>query len=134
MKRYLTHQIRVDLEKKIVLLTGPRQCGKTTLSKMLSDNFDYLNFDNPEHREGLLERSWDRSRDLIIFDELHKLRNWKSWLKGVYDTEGLRPRIIVTGSAKLDTYRKVGDSLAGRFFQFRLHPLDLKEIKEMENP
>ena len=134
MKRYLTHQIRADLEKKIVLLTGPRQCGKTTLSKMLSDNFDYLNFDNPEHREGLSERSWDRSRDLIIFDELHKLRNWKSWLKGVYDTEGLRPRIIVTGSAKLDTYRKVGDSLAGRFFQFRLHPLDLKEIKEMENP
>jgi len=101
---------------------------------MLTDNFDYLNFDNPEHREGVRERSWDRSRDLIIFDELHKLKNWKSWLKGVYDTEGLRPRIIVTGSARLDTYRKVGDSLAGRFFQFRLHPLDLKEIKEIENP
>ena len=101
---------------------------------MLSADFDYLNFDNPEHRQGLLDRSWDRSRELVIFDELHKLKNWKSWLKGVYDTEGLHPKIIVTGSAKLDTYRKVGDSLAGRFFQFRLHPLDLKEIKEMQNP
>jgi predicted AAA+ superfamily ATPase len=115
-------------------LTGPRQSGKTTLSKMLSNHFDYLNFDNPEHRIGLIERSWDRSRDLIIFDELHKLKNWKSWLKGIYDTEGVPPRIIVTGSAKLDTYRKVGDSLAGRFFQFRLHPLDLKEIKKTNSP
>ena len=101
---------------------------------MLSNNFDYLNFDNPEHRLGLIERSWDRSKDLIIFDELHKLKNWKSWLKGIYDTEGVQPRIIVTGSAKLDTYRKAGDSLAGRFFQFRLHPLDLKEIKKINNP
>jgi len=131
MKRYLADYIVEDLKKKIVLLTGPRQSGKTTLSKMLSSNYDYLNFDNPEHRLGLIERSWDRSRDLIIFDELHKLKNWKSWLKGVYDTEGVSPEIIVTGSAKLDTYRKVGDSLAGRFFQFRLHPFDLKEIKKM---
>lgn len=134
MERYLTNYILDDLKKKIVLLTGPRQSGKTTLSKMLSSNFDYLNFDNPEHRLGLIERSWDRSRDLIIFDELHKLKNWKSWLKGIYDTEGVPPRIIVTGSAKLDTYRKVGDSLAGRFFQFRLHPFDLKEIKKINSP
>lgn len=128
MKRYLHESILEDLEKKIVLLTGPRQSGKTTLAKMLSGSFDYFNLDNPEHRVDLLERSWDRKKNLIIFDELHKLKNWKSWLKGVYDTEGVPPGIIVTGSAKLDTYKKVGDSLAGRFFQFRLHPLDLKEI------
>ncbi len=134
MERYLTKYILNDLDKKIVLLTGPRQSGKTTLSKMLSSHFDYLNFDNPEHRLGLIERSWDRSKHLVIFDELHKLKNWKSWLKGIYDTEGVRPRIIVTGSAKLETYRKAGDSLAGRFFQFRLHPLDLKEIKSIDNP
>jgi hypothetical protein len=82
----------------------------------------------------LLEKSWDRSKDLIIFDELHKLKNWKSWLKGIYDTEGVPPSILVTGSAKLDIFKKVGDSLAGRFFQFRLHPLDLKEIKNILNP
>ncbi len=134
MERYLKKYILNDLKKKIVLLTGPRQSGKTTLAQMLSNNFDYLNFDNPEHRLGIFERSWDRSRELIIFDELHKLKNWKSWLKGIYDTENIPPRIIVTGSAKLDTYRKVGDSLAGRFFQFRLHPLDLKEIKTIIKP
>jgi uncharacterized protein len=134
MKRYLEEYIKKDLEKKIVLLTGPRQTGKTTLAKMLKDSFDYFNYDNAEHRLSLIEKSWDRSRDLVIFDELHKLKNWKSWLKGIHDTEKIPPSIIVTGSAKLDAYKKVGDSLAGRFFQFRLHPLDLKEIKQILNP
>lgn len=129
MERYLKKYILEDLGKKIILLTGPRQAGKTTLSKMLSDNFDYLNFDNADHRLGIIEKTWDRAKDLVIFDELHKLKNWKSWLKGIYDTEGIPPSLVVTGSAKLDTYRKAGDSLAGRFFQFRLHPLDLKEIR-----
>lgn len=128
MNRYLTENIRNDLADKIILITGPRQSGKTTLSRMLVDSFDYFNFDNPQHRISLLDRSWDRKKTLIIFDELHKLKNWKSWIKGVYDTEGIPPSLVVTGSAKLDTYKKVGDSLAGRFFQFRLHPLDLKEI------
>lgn len=134
MKRYLEEYIKKDLEKKIVLLTGPRQTGKTTLAKMLKDSFDYFNYDNAEHRLSLIEKSWDRSRDLVIFDELHKLKNWKSWLKGIHDTEKIPPSIIVTGSAKFDAYKKVGDSLAGRFFQFRLHPLDLKEIKQILNP
>ncbi len=128
MNRYLKDNIVNDLGSKVILITGPRQSGKTTLSRVLCDSFDYLNFDNPEHRLDLLDRSWDRKKPLVIFDELHKLKNWKSWLKGVYDTEGIPPALIVTGSAKLDTYRKVGDSLAGRFFQFRLHPLDLKEL------
>ena len=134
MKRYLEKYILEDLKKKIVLLTGPRQTGKTTLSKMLITGFDYFNYDNSEDRLSLLQKSWDRSKNLIIFDELHKLKNWKSWLKGIYDTEGVPPTIIVTGSAKLDVYRKVGDSLAGRFFQFRLHPLDLKEINNILKP
>jgi predicted AAA+ superfamily ATPase len=130
MNRYLEKYIREDLDQKIILLTGPRQVGKTTLSKMICQDYDYFNYDNPEHRLALLERSWDRKKDLVIFDELHKLKKWKSWLKGIYDTETRPPALLVTGSAKLDTYRKVGDSLAGRFFQFRLHPLDLKEIRK----
>ncbi len=134
MERYLEKYIQEDLKNKIVLLTGPRQTGKTTLSKMLDQSFDYFNYDNAEHRLSLIEKSWDRSKNLIIFDELHKLKNWKSWLKGIYDTEEIPPSIIVTGSAKLDTYRKVGDSLAGRFFQFRLHPLDLNEIQKTLRP
>lgn len=127
MHRYLETSLLEDLDKKILLLTGPRQCGKTTLSKMLNPDFQYINYDLAEHRILLMEKSWDREKALIIFDELHKMENWKSWLKGIYDVEGIPPSLIVTGSAKLTAFRKVGDSLAGRHFQFRLHPIDFKE-------
>jgi hypothetical protein len=82
MKRYLEKNIKNDLENKIILLTGPRQAGKTTLSKMLKSSYYYLNYDDEEHRLGVMDKSWDRSKELIIFDELHKLKNWKSFLKG----------------------------------------------------
>lgn len=126
--RSIQNQVKEDLESKIIILSGPRQCGKTTLSKALYPSFDYLNYDSLEDRIRLLRKQWDRKLDLIILDEIHKMTKWKSWLKGVYDTEGIRPRIFVTGSAKLDRYKKAGDSLAGRHFNFRLHPLDLKEV------
>ena len=127
MKRYLNVALEKDLGHKILLLTGPRQCGKTTLSKMLSTDYQYINYDLAEHRLLLREKGWDRQKALVIFDELHKMEHWKAWLKGIYDVEGLPPALLVTGSAKLDAFRKVGDSLAGRHFQFRLHPIDLKE-------
>ena len=66
MERYLEKQIQDDLKKKIVLLTGPRQAGKTTLAKMLEDSFHYLNFDNAEHRLRFIEKSWDRSKNLTV--------------------------------------------------------------------
>lgn len=134
MERNLKKYILKDLPSKIVLVTGPRQCGKTTMAKQLyKSEIDYLNYDSEEDRLILQKKSWNRKSKLIIFDELHKKREWKRWLKGIYDTEGIPPEILVTGSAKLDTYRKVGDSLAGRYFQFRLHPLDLKEINQQLN-
>ncbi len=134
MKRYLEDAIKKDLGKKIILLSGPRQCGKTTLSKMLEPDFDYLDFDYAEHRLIINEKSWDRKKSLLMLDEIHKKKNWKSFLKGIYDVEGLKPPIIVTGSARLDTIRKTGDSLAGRYFQFRLHPFDIKELKNTIEP
>jgi predicted AAA+ superfamily ATPase len=128
MKRYLEEALVEDIRQKIVLLTGPRQCGKTTLSLMLCDDHQYLNYDLAEHRLLVAEKSWDREKSLIILDELHKMDKWKSWLKGIYDVEGIPPGILVAGSANLSAFRKTGDSLAGRHFQFRLHPLDLKEV------
>lgn len=128
MQRYLEEHIRQDLEKKIVLLSGPRQVGKTTLSKQISDSFVYLSYDSGPDREMLRKMEWDRSAKLVIFDELHKMKNWKSWVKGIYDTRGIPPAILVTGSSSLDLVRRGGDSLAGRFFSFRLHPLTVREI------
>lgn len=129
MLRSLSSTIAKDLTRKPVLLSGPRQCGKTYFGKSLIDgNYDYLNFDVPEDRKRLLKREWYRNRDLVIFDELHKMKKWKSWLKGVFDSDSERQKFLVTGSAKLNTFKKAGDSLAGRYFSYRLYPLDLKEI------
>lgn len=134
MDRSITTYLQRDLKEKIVLLTGPRQSGKTTLSKILSKDFEYFNYDLAEDRLILQKKSWRKNCDLVIFDELHKMKDWKSWIKGIYDTRGINPKLLVTGSAKLDIYKKMGDSLAGRYFQFRLHPLDLKETKNLINP
>lgn len=116
------------LREKIVLLSGPRQVGKTYLSKKLTENFIYLNYDNEELRREIKEKSWSRKTDLIILDELHKMNNWKQWLKGIYDVEGIDPNILVTGSARMDTFRKMGDSLAGRHHLLHLLPLSVNEV------
>lgn len=134
MKRQYYEYITEFLPKKMIFITGPRQSGKTTLAGMLKTNCEYLNYDNDDHRQILIEKSWDRQKSLLILDELHKKKLWKRWLKGIFDVEGLKQPIVVTGSAKLDTYRKVGDSLAGRYFQFRLHPLDIKELHRLHYP
>ena len=131
MERYLKKYIQEDLDKKIILLTGPRQVGKTTLSKILKKNFDYFNFDNMDDRLSLHEKSWDRSKSLVVFDELHKLKNWKSWLKGIYDTEGLPPAILVTGSAKLDTYKKVETDIYRLKVKDMVTALTTEKIKKM---
>ncbi len=133
MKRFLEPHILEDLPTKIVLVSGPRQTGKTTLSKQLYSDYDYLNYDSSEDRLAISQMNWDRSKPLVIFDELHKMKQWKRWLKGLFDTEKRPPQILVTGSAKLDIHKRVGDSLAGRYFQYRLHPLDLKEAHQLLN-
>jgi len=128
MRRYLEGPLRKDLKEKIVLLSGPRQVGKTTLARQLVPGHVYLNYDASEDRGIIRREEWDTKTELIIFDELHKMKNWKSWIKGIYDTRGIPPGILITGSARLEAMRKGGDSLAGRFFSYRLHPLTVKEI------
>jgi uncharacterized protein len=130
MKRYLTETITRDLERKMVFLIGPRQVGKTTLARQLLAGFStvqYLNFDTASDRKTITSQSWNPQSALVVFDELHKMPRWKSWLKGVYDGKHADSKILVTGSARLDFLKKSGDSLAGRFFSLRLHPLSVAE-------
>lgn len=131
INRYVSKDIRIFLEKKMVLLSGPRQVGKTFLAKhFLSKDFAYFNYDDEEDRKVIYEKSWPRDKELIILDELHKMDKWKIWLKSICDREGTKPKIIVTGSARMDVFKKGGDSLAGRHVQVRLHPLSLRELRD----
>ena len=129
--RYLTSQVRRDLAKKMVFVAGPRQVGKTTLARMLPGaRRGYLNWDIAEDRERILRRELPPTT-LWVLDEIHKYRNWRNYLKGLYDAQATRrrgARILVTGSARLDLYRFGGDSLQGRYHLLRLHPLSVAEL------
>jgi predicted AAA+ superfamily ATPase len=134
MKRFVEDRIRQDLQRKIVLLAGARQAGKTTVSRQLGLRHAYLNLDSAEDRKLLRDKQWDRQAELVIFDELHKMPRWKAWLKGVYDTEGIPPALLVPGSARLDVLRRGGDSLAGRHYLHRLHPFTVREVRADVEP
>ncbi len=124
-------QILKDLDKKMVFIVGPRQVGKTWLAHTIAKHFSktvYLNYDNISDRESIKENNWPSDTDLVILDELHKMPEWKNHLKGLYDTKLDNLKILVTGSARLDTFRQAGDSLVGRFFAHHLLPFSLKEI------
>lgn len=128
-KRYLTSQIQKDLTKKMVFVGGPRQVGKTTLAKsLLQGRNGYLNWDVPEHRELILQKHFP-PEPLWVFDEIHKYRTWRNYLKGIYDIKSPQQQILVTGSARLDYYRFSGDSLQGRYHYLRMHPLSFAELK-----
>ncbi len=128
-ERYLVPQVLADLRRKMVFVAGPRQVGKTTLARGLPGGAEgYLSWDVPEDRERILRRELPPG-DLWVFDEIHKYRLWRNYLKGLYDARRRpRQRILVTGSARLDLYRYSGDSLQGRYHFLRLHPLSAAEL------
>lgn len=136
--RYITPYILDDLRSKMVFISGPRQVGKTTLAKgILSSDFPsgrYLDWDLDEDRQDILKKRWDRDDRLLVFDELHKFPKWKTWIKGVYDVSHLSHAFLVTGSARLDIYRRGGDSLMGRYHPWRLHPFTLDELPNGISP
>lgn len=127
----------LDENKQMIFIEGARQVGKTTLSKSLGSHA-YMTWDSIKDRELILKgqeavaehigllKLRDR-KPLIVFDELHKFQGWKTFLKGFYDVYGDQCQIIVTGSSKLGVYKKGGDSLMGRYFPYRIHPLTLAE-------
>jgi len=133
MDRYLYNAVVEDLKQKMVFLTGPRQVGKTTLALQVLKHHSpnspvYLNWDRPEHRKAIRDLDWSRTDRVAVLDEIHKYSRWKTLVKGFFDTEGRTQRLLVTGSGKLEFYRRGGDSLAGRYQGYRLHPLSIGEI------
>ena len=144
MKRIYFDLIKYHLNNwdQMVFIEGPRQVGKTTLAKKLIAHSElniYYNWDNLEDRKLIVSgqnfiestklfNTVTDSKPIIIFDEIHKLPNWKNYLKGFYDTYKDQLKIIATGSSKLSLFKKGQDSLMGRYFSYNVHPLSLAEI------
>jgi len=128
--------------RQMIFLMGPRQVGKTTVSHESADEWPkhfYFNWDNPNERLLFIEGPSAIARQagldefveetpVLIFDEIHKYGKWKNFLKGFFDLYEKKTKIIVTGSARLNIYKKGGDSLMGRYFYYRIHPLSVAEI------
>jgi len=136
-KRYLTENILQDLSEKMVFLGGARQIGKTTLATKLVapyfKEFACYNWDAQSDRKKIMSSEFPGSAELLIFDEIHKYPKWKNFIKGEYDTHKERYKFLITGSARLNIYRKGGDSLQGRYFYYTLHPFSLAEILNIKN-
>jgi len=132
--RYIGEWIQADLQKKLVFLGGPRQVGKTTLAKQilaargLSEESAYRNWDVLSDRKELLQERLPIQPNLLVLDEVHKFARWRSLVKGFFDKYSPKRTLLVTGSARLDHFRKGGDSLQGRYHYFRLHPLTVPEL------
>ncbi len=132
MQRYLEIWIAKDLKEKMVFLGGPRQVGKTTVAFHLLNTTDtehpaYLSWDDTLTRKSLLSGELPPQQKLLVFDEIHKYKHWRNFIKGVFDKNRSKIKILVTGSARLDYYRRGGDSLQGRYHYYRLHPITLDE-------
>lgn len=137
-KRYLHDYIARDLKRKMVFIGGPRQVGKTTLANQIGKNLGistcYLNWDTPEHHQMIIDQEFPQDTRLLIFDEIHKYGSWKNYLKGLFDSHHEQYKILVTGSARLDVYRRGGDSMLGRYHYYRLHPFSVAEIVGQKPP
>lgn len=133
----------LDSQRQMAMVSGPRQVGKTTTCRQRADV--YLNWDNGDDRTLILKgpaavaerlglQKLRASPPTILFDELHKFGRWKQFLKGFFDTYASQSRILITGSSRMDVYRRGGDSLMGRYFMYRMHPFTVAETIRQDLP
>lgn len=129
--RYLHASIRVDLDRKMVFVAGPRQVGKTTLARSFEEVWQpsaYWNWDQRDDRRKMVAGRLPPDSQLLILDEVHKYAKWKTLVKGIWDKRPSGLRVVVTGSSRLDVYRRGGDSLQGRYHAYRMHPFSVREV------
>lgn len=135
----------INENRQMALLTGPRQVGKTTSARAVDSGHRYFSWDIPTDRRRILKgpdavaegagvQELRAAPPVIVIDELHKYGRWKSFLKGMFDAYADRCRLIVTGSARLDIFKRGGDSLMGRYFVYRMHPLSVSELIRSDLP
>ena len=138
-KLYINLWESLSSEKQMIFLSGPRQVGKTTLAKFIARSYSnkyYFNWDIISNKKLLIKdpaffqhiNRVDSTEPIVILDEIHKYKQWKNYLKGIYDQFKNDYVFLVSGSGRLDTYQKGGDSLAGRYFKFRLFPFTIAEL------
>ena len=149
MKRFYTELILSHCKKyrQMLFLMGPRKAGKITvcqsIAKIYPDTY-YYSWDNEEHKELILSgiqkfahhckiTQQTENTPIVILDEIHKYKDWKNFLKGLYDTYPKKAHLIITGSARLDVYQKSGDSLMGRYLYYRFYPLSIAEVIYEDN-
>lgn len=115
----------------IVALTGPRQSGKTTLTKAVFADKAYVSLENPDEREFAEQdprRFLQRFDDGAILDEVQRCPVLLSWLQGLVDERGRMGDFILTGSAQFDLVSGITQSLAGRVGRIELLPLSAGEL------
>jgi hypothetical protein len=138
--RYLQPDVLEDLRRKMVFLSGPRQVGRTWTARQvaqvanaacpsLARRGEHLLWDDDddEDRRRLLTKGWPRELAVVVFDEVHKFPRWKTWIKGIWDKREPGQSYLLTGSARMDVFKRGGDSLLGRYHHWRLHPFCLRE-------
>ncbi len=141
--RILAEHVRTH--RQLALVSGPRQVGKTTACQRARSGARYLTWDDQDDRRLLSRGPKAIAADIgladlaaeptvLVIDEIHKYRRWKTLLKGLFDGYADRLRVLVTGSSRLDVYRRGGDSLMGRYFLYRMHPLTLGELRDPTPP
>jgi len=144
-KRYYDTVLTEHLssQRQMAFISGPRQVGKTTTCRNLASQ--YLNWDNTDDRALIVKgptaiaetiglNTLTKTKPTALFDELHKFNRWKQFLKGVFDTYADTVNILVTGSSRMDVYRRGGDSLMGRYFLYHMHPFSIAEVLYQDLP
>ena len=137
--RVYTEILREHLaeNRQMAFVSGPRQVGKTTVCRELASS--YINWDDQDARAQILKgpaeiaqaaglQKVQTKAPVLVFDELHRYPRWKTFLKGFFDVYGQYAKVVVTGSSRLDVFKRGGDSLMGRYFPYRMHPFSVAEL------